>query len=58
MMVVIIFWIIWMNNSALFWKKALKEEESNYTRKIVKIFMSKFEILQNKKIDSEISGLG
>ncbi len=47
-----------MNNSALFWKKALKEEESNYTRKIVKIFMSKFEILQNKKIDSEISGLG
>lgn len=56
-MILIIFWILWINSKALIWKRALKEEESNYTRKLVKIFMSKFETLQNKKIHAEIHDL-
>lgn len=50
-------WIIWNNKKALRWKKALKEEETVHTRRLVKIFMSKFEILQNKRYEDEISSL-
>lgn len=49
----IMLWIIWNNSQALVWKKILKEKEGEHTRRLVKIFMSKFEILQNKKIESE-----
>lgn len=35
----------------------LKEEETIHTRRLVKIFMSKFEILQNKRYADEISSL-
>jgi hypothetical protein len=52
-MAVILLWIVWNNKKALYWKKILKEKEGEYTRRLVKIFMSKFEILQNKKIESE-----
>lgn len=53
----LLLWIIWNNQKALKWKKALKEKESEHTRRLVKIFMSKFEILQNKKIQEEQSWL-
>lgn len=53
LMVAILLWIVWNNNKALYWKKILKEKEGEHTRRLVKIFMSKFEILQNKKIQSE-----
>jgi hypothetical protein len=55
LMVGILLWIIWNNNKALKWKKILKEKEGEHTRRLVKIFMSKFEILQNKKISEEQS---
>ncbi len=57
LMIWILVWIIWNNQNALVWKKVLKEKESEHTRRLVKIFMSKFEILQNKKIESEQSWL-
>ncbi len=53
LMMAILFWIVWNNKKALYWKKILKEKEGEHTRRLVKIFMSKFEILQNKKIQSE-----
>lgn len=51
----ILLWIIANNKKALVWKINLKEKESEHTRGLVKIFMSKFEILQNKKIRLEQS---
>lgn len=50
-------WIIRNNKKALHWKMVLKEEETIHTRRLVKIFMSKFEILQNKRYADEISSL-
>ncbi|MEI6711560.1 MAG: hypothetical protein WCK88_05220 [bacterium] len=53
----VIGWVIWNNTKALKWKTRLKEVESEHTRKLVKMCMSKFEILQNKKMYSEIEYL-
>ncbi len=46
------------NKKALLWKKVLKESETKHTKHLVKIFMSKFEILQNKKSQQEEAILG
>lgn len=55
--VVIVSWVIWNNTKALKWKTRLKEIESEHTRKLVRICMSKFEILQNKKMHFETEDL-
>jgi ATP-binding cassette, subfamily B, bacterial len=54
---VVIGWVVWNNTQALKWKTRLKETESEHTRRLVKICMSKFEILQNKKMHSETEKL-
>lgn len=51
-------WIYTNNKKALKWKKVLKESETRHTKHLVKIFMSKFEILQNKKSKQEEVILG
>lgn len=50
-------WIIWNNKRGLVARTHLKESESIYTKMLVRIFMSKFEVLQNRKIQHEIKNL-
>ena len=55
--VLMVLWITWNNHKSLIWKTTLKEKETEHTRKLVKIFMSKFEVLQNKQYKNEIQSL-
>lgn len=58
----IIFWIItiflfFIDKYTNFWRKKRRDERNNQVKQIVKIIMSKFEILQNNKWDKEINNL-